>query len=470
MKQLRKVMAVIFAVVLALTMTVTASAAETGNITIQHGGNDLNGVTFSAYKLFDITANTSNPEQKIYNIDTDFTDFFTNAGKTTVTVKEAYDYVKETNVDTLRTALAAYIEKNSTKADKTAEGKGIADITLENLKYGYYIIIPSSDNYAANLIMLDAASKNAAVKVAEPTVDKKADGQDNTSAQIGDKVDFTVNTVVPDMSGKDAYYFKLEDKMSAGLTFDNTTAVTVTIDGTPLTKDTDFTVATETVDTDKTKLTVEIKNFINYKDDSGKAIVITYSATLNDKAIVTDVETNSAKVVYGTDPDFSGDGTNESTPDVSKVVDHTLVITDKDGSNNPLGGGVFEVKDSGGNKLKLTYDEENDCYVIDEEGGSETITLPNEGTVTIKGLDKDTYTVTQITPPVGYDIANPDSIKVTFDSDEVEQIKNADFINNLGTGLPETGGMGTVIFTVVGLALIAAVAGSFVISRKKKNS
>ncbi|HIU50963.1 MAG TPA: isopeptide-forming domain-containing fimbrial protein [Candidatus Limousia pullorum] len=469
MKQLRKVMAVIFAVVLALTMTVTASAAETGSITIQHGGNDLNGVTFSAYKLFDITANESNDAQKIYNIDTDFTAFFTAAGKTTV--KDAYDYVKTTNVDTLRTALAEFVNTNSIAADKTAVGTGIADITLADLAYGYYIIIPSSDNYAANLIMLDAASKNAAVKVAEPTVDKKADGQDNTSAQIGDKVDFTVNTVVPDMSGKDAYYFKLEDKMSAGLTFDNTTAVTVTIDGTPLTKDTDFTVATEIVETDKTKLTVEIKNFfINYKDDSGKAIIITYSAILNDKAIVTDVETNSAKVVYGTDPDFSGDGTNESTPDVSKVVDHTLVITDKDGSNNPLGGGVFEVKDSGGNKLKLTYDEENDCYVIDEVGSSETITLPNEGTVTIKGLDKDTYTVTQITPPVGYDIAEPAEISVTFDSDEVEQTKYADFINNLGTGLPETGGMGTVIFTVVGLALIAAVAGSFVISRKKKNS
>lgn len=468
MKQLRKVMAVIFAVVLALTMTVTASAAERGSITIQHGGNDLNGVTFSAYKLFDITANTSNDAQKIYSIDTDFTGFFTtDAGKTTV--KDAYDYVKTTNVDTLRTALAAHIEKNSTKADKTAEGTGKADVTLADLAYGYYIIIPSSDNYAANLIMLDAASKNAAVKVAEPTVDKKADGQDNTSAQIGDKVDFTVNTVVPDMSGKAAYYFKLEDTMSAGLTFDNPTAVTVTIDGTRL-KDTDFTVATETVDTGKTKLTVEIKNFINYKDDSGKAIVITYSAKLNNNAIKTNVETNSAKVVYGTDPDFSGDGTNESTPDVSKVVDHTLVITDKDGSKNPLGGGVFEVKDSGGNKLKLTYDEENDCYVIDEEGGSETITLPNEGTVTIKGLDKDTYTVTQITPPVGYDIAKPAEILVTFDSDEVEQTKYADFINNLGTGLPETGGMGTVIFTVVGLALIAAVAGSFVISRKKKNS
>lgn len=468
MKQLRKVMAVIFAVVLALSMTVTASAEEKGSITIQHGDNDLNGVTFSAYKLFDITANESNDAQKIYSIDTDFTGFFTAAGKTTV--KEAYDYVKETNVDTLRTALAAYIEENSTVANKTAEGTGKADVTLADLAYGYYIIIPSSNNYAANLIMLDAASKNAAVKVAKPTVDKKADGQDNTSAQIGDKVDFTVNTVVPDMSGKDEYYFKLEDTMSSGLTYDDVTGVTVTIDGTPLTKDTDFTVATETVETDKTKLTVEIKNFINYKDDSGKAIVITYSATLNDKAIVTDVETNSAKAVYGTDPDFSGEGTDESTPDVSKVVDHTLVITDKDGSGKPLGGGVFEVKDSEGNKLKLSYDEDNDCYVIDEEGGSETITLPNDGTVTIKGLDKDTYTVTQITPPVGYDIAEPAEISVIFDSDDEEQTKNADFTNNAGTGLPETGGMGTVIFTVVGLALIAAVAGSFVISRKKKNS
>lgn len=469
MKQLRKVMAVIFAVVLALSMTVTASAAGgTGSITIQHADNDLNGITFSAYKLFDVTTNDSNTDQKLYAIDGDFTAFFTAESKTTV--KDAYDYVASANVGTLRTALATHVEDNSIVADKTASGTGKADVTLSGLTYGYYIIIPSSENYAANLVMLDAATKNVAVKVAKPTVDKKGDGQDSTSAQVGDRVAFTVNTVVPDMSGKDAYYFKLEDTMSSGLTFDNTTDVTVSIAGEPLTKDDDFTVATETVDTNKTKLTVVINSFINYKDNVGEAIVITYSATLNDGAIATDVETNSAKAVYGTNPDFTGEGTEESTPDIVEVYDHTLIITDEDGRGNLLGGGVFEVKGPDGNKLKLSYDEVNNCYVIDDEAGLETITLPNEGTVTIKGLDKGTYTVTQITPPVGYDIAVPEEIEVTFDKDDEPQTKNADFVNSDGTGLPETGGMGTVIFTVVGLALIAAVAGSFVISRRKKNS
>ena len=49
-------------------------------------------------------------------------------------------------------------------------------------------------------------------------------------------------------------------------------------------------------------------------------------------------------------------------------------------------------------------------------------------------------------------------------------LETYDFKNTQISKLPSTGGMGTYIFTIVGIAVIAVAAGMVVVSRKKKNS
>lgn len=97
-----------------------------------------------------------------------------------------------------------------------------------------------------------------------PSVEKKVDtDKTESSAQIGQKVNFTLTSKVPDMSEFDTYYFAFKDTMSKGLTFDES-SVTVTIGEQTLTKDTDFKVTTaKDADTSATNITIEILNMKN---------------------------------------------------------------------------------------------------------------------------------------------------------------------------------------------------------------
>lgn len=73
--------------------------------------------------------------------------------------------------------------------------------------------------------------------------------------------------------------------------------------------------------TDNQTFTITIKDFINYKDDVGKNIIVTYSATLNEKAdLSTAGNTNEAKITYSNDPNKSN--LTGDTP-TSKVKTYT---------------------------------------------------------------------------------------------------------------------------------------------------
>lgn len=485
MKQVKKVMAVIFAVVLALSMTVTASAAGgTGTITIQNGGKDLAEIEFSAYKLFDVTVDDGDGSTKT-TIDDDFIEFFT--GKNKTTDADAYNYVLSASLVELRTELSTYITDKSITKDGNSTGTGNTDVVIGNLPYGYYIIIPNNDTFSPNLALLDSSNKYVVSKAAEPTVDKEANGEDNTAAQVGDTVSFTVYSFVPDMGDNTEYYFKITDTMSKGLTLTEGNKpgnVRVYIGGNVI--DTKKYKADSNTDTEtgETTLTVEINDFIDYKEDAGKTIAITYSAKLNENAFERNVENNSVFAQYGNDPKFEGEGTKTTNTDVVYIYNFNIIITNTDNSENkkPIGGGIFKITGPKG-ELKFSYNETGKYYYVDEEKGNINITLPdsgdNIGTITIRGLDEGTYTVTQVTPPDDYPyLVTPKDVVIEFTVGEFDnpedknQIveKTANFINDKGPGLPSTGGMGTVIFTVAGLALIAAVAGSFIISRRKKNS
>lgn len=473
MKQMKKVMAVIFAVILALSMTVTASAAgEEGSITIQRGEKNLNGVTFEAYRLLDITSVDKESGKIDFAINDNFKEFFKDKGVTTAA--EAYNYIILADLTTLRNELKTATA--SIDPVKTVTGESGKDVIISGLEYGYYIIISGVDSISPNLALLDSSMKNVVVKGSEPTVDKEANGEDNTAAQVGETVSFTVYSTVPQIPEEDEndevitqYYYKLLDTMSSGLDFVDG-SVRVYIGGKVIDDDNYNVTSSKNSVTKETNLTIEIKNFIDYKVDAGKTIAIIYKATLNENAIISDVENNKAFAQYGNDPAFTGEGTTTTNTDVVNIYDFNLTIKNTIFDGSSIGGGVFNVTGSDDKLIKFAKPDGKDYYVVDENG-SENITLPNEGTITIRGLDEGSYEVTQVTPPADYPyLVTPKTVTIEFDANELISDKTAEFVNDNGPGLPSTGGMGTVIFTVAGLALIAAVAGSFIISRRKKNS
>lgn len=197
-------MFMMFAMILGLN-TVAFAAQGTNTVHVNTGAYDVSGVTFEAYRVFDVT---KSGEKYGYTMTTNFKGFFN--GKVYTTDDAAYEYVKASQA-TITEELKNYIATNSTPEDYTAaitSGKA----TFSNLEDGYYIIVPSGTAFSPNLVTVSGGEeKTVNLKGKDPTTEKKVEDKDWASAQVGTKVTFKVTSQVPDMTGKKNYVFRLKD-------------------------------------------------------------------------------------------------------------------------------------------------------------------------------------------------------------------------------------------------------------------
>ena len=203
---------------------------------------------------------------------------------------------------------------NATVAGTSTWNESGTNYSISSLAPGYYLVkdkddsAPSSDAYTRYILqVVHNVTVNAKTDV--PTVDKNIKEGDTSvkanNASIGDVINYEVKSAVPDMTGYTKYFFVLNDTMSKGLTFNNDVAVT--IGGTTLGAN-KYTVAYNTDTTGITTIEIVIKNFINYT--KGDAILVTYSATLNQDASLDPVAGNPNKVqlTYSNNPNVDGKG------------------------------------------------------------------------------------------------------------------------------------------------------------------
>ena len=460
------------------SMVTSVFAASTGKITIHTGKHDVTSVTFDIYKMMNATV-TADEKSAAYTIADDFKDFFNaNATQSTpATDDEAYNYIKN-NVksEEFQNKVKKYVKTKSLTPAETLTGEASKkEYTTKDLDAGYYVIIPSNEAFTPMFTTVSKASQDVYLKGKEPGVDKTIDGNNWTSAQVGDTIRFKVESMVPNMTGFDKYTFKLTDTMSSGLTVTKETLnEKVTIGNKQLT-DTEYTVTVK-----GQEITIEINDFIKYKDQANEAIVFEYDAVLNENAVTAGKETNTANVEYGNDPDHLTQG----TPDKVIVRTHNLTITKKNGDGTEtLAGAEFKLyrgTDTNGDPIEFVdlgngeYRVATDTDKADNQlTKTSTLVSPTNGKIIVKGLDDGKYTLVETKAPDGYNIlkdpttitigasSNNDGTDVTVTGNDVT-VKN-----NKGSLLPETGGMGTVLFTVVGTAGILAVLYSFMKSNKK---
>lgn len=405
------------------------------------------------------------------------------------------------------------------------ETKGKA--TFEDLKAGYYLVFPEGGSTGENSRATDAMLINIPtnesdatwnIKSVYPTVDKTVqtdstgDYAETGSAQIGDTVTFKLTSTVPDMTDYTTYEFNFVDTMSNGLTF-VLGSVEVTIGSvTNETLQTSYKVTLPTSVNNNT-LTVAFENLKGVSGiQTGDTITVTYKAVINENAVTTDPVTNSAKVEYSNDP--MSDGTGESTPSTTKVYTYDINVHKYTGSWNGgttdhLEGATFilskdiQLKNSGGaitdgnygvdyanvtNGIELIAD--NGYRVAKENESGQIYFTTTDKAITISGLEAGTYYLHEVKAPAGYNkLTNPIKIEIRVSGETVNgqrpSYENPVYIindktaeasvsnvipvlNNNGITLPETGSIGTIGLTILGVGVV--LAGIFVPRRKKKST
>lgn len=482
-KKILKIMPIIMVVSLMIGLSINVFAAGSNTVTINTGSYDVNGVTFNAYKVFDVTKSGTDTKHYGYTMTEDFKSFFSSLTPSITSNQDAYEYVHK-NQTAIANELKTFIDKDNTITATSTTTKSGETITLSSLDDGYYIIIPTGEKYAPNLITVTGnENKTVNLKGVEPTVDKKVDNAEWISAQIGDTVTFTVESIVPDMTGQEEYHFQLVDTLSNGLTISQENyELSVKINGTPL-QNKDYSATITDKNDAGTELKVVIKDFKSYANKAGEKIIFEYKAVLNEGAvIVTDQAKNTAKVEYGN----NADSLTSSKEDVTYIKTHELTITKKAETNDgvALADAEFELYRNGVTNaiqfIKDNSDDGNNVYHVASlteiaDGTKNKITTvesPESGTIVIKGLDAGKYTLKETKAPAGYNSIEDTSITITATSDNNgEKVtvtgNKITVINKSGTELPSTGGIGTIIFTVGGVVIIGAMIVVSVISKKK---
>lgn len=408
------------------------------------------------------------------------------------------------NSTTLSAKPSLVTVKAATQDSDEDKTKGTA--TFTDLTAGYYLVFPEGGSTGkgnrgtdAILVNVPRDGKNTAAEIKStfPTVDKqvsndKTNYQDNTTAQVGDTVTFKLTAKVPDMADYTAYKFVFHDTLSNGLEF-VANSVEVSIASNKITAG-DNTYSATYVDGTK-KLTVaftDLKNVVKSGTDkvaTDDEIVVTYKAKITKDAVTTNPATNKAHLEYSNDP--SGTGTGTSNPDESKVYTYDINIfkyyKGEGNTETGLANATFKLtssEESTSTAIELVK-EDGAGLVYHVKGDNETgtvsvVTTGADGKITIKGLKAGTYYLHETIAPTGYNkLKKPIKIEITVTDNnyttpsyKVDGKANADNTikveNVKGVMLPETGSIGTIGLTALGVAVV--LLGVFAPRKKKKEN
>lgn len=490
-KAMKKLMAALLAVAMVCAMAIPAFAAASGNNKDDKGSITINkavaGEDYTIYKMFDLTSFDTDAGTYSYTVATGWDAFFAadatghsyieleNGHPTWVGAKDAETY-KQFAKDAL-----AYATQNSISATKTATATSTT-VKFDGLDLGYYLV----DTSLGVLCGLDTTKPDATIneKNDVPTIDKEVKNSegnwvDENTAKIGDTINYKVTITVQTANNR----YVLHDTMTEGLTF-VPGSVKVTVGA-------DEVAAADHYELVTTGIGTETFN-INFKDeyiatlDAGTKIVVTYDAVVNEKAkIDPEANENEAHLVYG--------NKHETEKHKTKTYLYEFDLIKYSGTSGKLlGGAQFILYDAetGGNEIKLVKDNTTGIYRVataTEIANHNTVdhieTVPGQ-TVRISGLDKKVYWLDEILPPAGYNdlpgrakvdlqsgskTALADRLTNGYDEANASSIGGVPIVNNAGTTLPGTGGIGTTIFYVIGGGLMAAAAILLITKKRMEN-
>lgn len=467
MKQVKKL--TVWLIVLALTVLTVLPVSAIGKITINDGAEK----TYRGYLL--MTSTDDGQGHYAYVLNPVYAEAVLNAlgtGRDDMTDAELAGEIGKLDADGIRT-FADAVYRSVKDKDPDAEFVGGSETEAEQ---GYWLIaetteVDGEENEVRSLVILDTAGSEAVTlepKKELPTVEKEVE---KTTACVGEVILFTLTGTTANYSDSyETYSYAFKDTMKAMKYIENSAEITVS-DGRATSGD--FTV---TYDEQTGLLTVAAAD-LKGKITPDTVITVTYQAKITAEAITEKAE-NEVVIEYSNDPYHGGTGTGTPEKVTVDVVNITVDKYEKGDTSKKLSGAKFTLQNEAGEYYH--WDEEAEEVVwsaVYSEAEHLTVTDKN-GTASFGGLAVGEYTLTEKEAPDGYNLlTEPVQIRVdtTADgeysstTDGVTVIGNTAEVgiaNSTGTELPETGGIGTVIFTTTGM-IAALTAGIFLVTNKR---
>lgn len=393
--------------------------------------------------------------------------------------------------------LYLFAETDASAAKKVSDGSAVA---VTKVSVPFFVSLPFTDASGKSVTDIYAYPKNSTGNV---NIDKEIESVGTTTingkqanANIGDEITYKVTYSVP-VPENGLTELKIVDTMDKGLTFTNEASnITVKddkgVDGTEKTLiyATDYEV---TLDTTSNKVTIDFAKYLDsLQKNSTEEFTITYKVKLNESAVLGQTgNKNDVALVY---KNYGETDSKTKTPDPGKevkVFTYGIDLLKKgEGINTVLKEVEFKLTD-GNNEIKVKQSG-NAYYPSKDADASSTVTTDNDGKIYIRGLKPGTYKLTETKTNAGYVLLkDPVVIVITPSTDANEAAEgvvsayvggkkvtmNADngsdtaivpltVVNSKGFDLPATGGRGIALFTIAGIAIVAA-AGSLLFMRKR---
>ena len=496
MKQTRKLLSLLLALVMVFALATTAFAAGTNSITVKNAVKDQE---YKLYKMLDLVVNDAHTAYS-YTVNSAWADFFkvaegeTLAGKGLTYVNiDAQGYVTwKENADVAAFAKDAEEFAKGLNALNTQKASADGDITFSNLEAGYYLVTstlgtkatvgttPSNPNP-------EIQEKNAAPENVK-TVEEDSTGNygEKNDADIGQTVNF--KSTITAQAGAENYVF--HDTMSSGLTYGRVTSVTLNNAEVDNTDNKAYTVVSTGL-TDGCTFEVRFTQAFCDTLKANDQIVISYTATVNENAVVgLHGNPNESKLSYGDkgDESHTPSGTTPPSTTTTYTWDMDVLKYANGDESKVLKDAKFVLLNNNKSKVATIVNGKITGWVnVPDAVADGTITWPDNtvlttgenGKIEIDGLDADTYYLREVEAPAGYNkLAGDVQVIITGATEQTaEGTKETELVyntvtakvnNQSGTELPSTGGMGTTIFYVIGSVLVLAAV-VLLVTKKRMN-
>lgn len=442
-------------------VTGTIKINRNSEVSDEGNGSALPGEIYKAYRLVDLQSYDTEKGSYVYVLRTDNTawnSFLANqeayvtlneVTSTDGTTQTYVTWVEDADVAAFAKLAYEYALANNIAADKSVIAPQTGDTVIPDLPLGWYLV----NSTVGVVCSLDTTNNEVVIneKNAIPYIDKKITGDFvldeaglKATAEIGNKVPYEIT--LKQIGGKKNVF--VTDTLTEGLTFNNDVVVK---DGNTVV--TDYTVSynTETnVVTIDFRKDTENTEYTETMEKNGN-LVITYTATINEKALTNIPNENTATITYG-----NGTTVESETPEVTTFGFDLIKIGDNE-TTNKLAGAEFTLWNKDTNTKVLVEKLEDGTYRVTTDSSKAVNIVTTTTKVTINGLSsKVNYELQEEVAPDGYTklAARVDVEKINGQTTETYAYSKTTVNNTSGAVLPSTGGMGTVLFITIGSLMV----------------